>query len=223
MYRRTLLISVVVLVALAGYLLWPSIRGAMSPGADLEKADVTYRAFLAEHGLLEGIPDVNIVVVKENRMLYLMSGETLVEKWRVALGSHPDGNKQKAGDGRTPVGEYKICTRDKRSRHHLFLGLDFPNRKDADRMLGEGLVSERRHQEIYSRVNQGLLPPQDTPLGGGMGIHGGGTSRDWTGGSIALDDDVIEILWGACPNGTPVVIYENFTDWELNPLMPSYK
>jgi murein L,D-transpeptidase YafK len=192
MYRRTLLISVVVLVALAGYLLWPSIRGAMSPGADLEKADVTYRAFLAE-------------------------------QWRVALGSHPDGNKQKAGDGRTPVGEYKICTRDKRSRHHLFLGLDFPNRKDADRMLGEGLVSERRHQEIYSRVNQGLLPPQDTPLGGGMGIHGGGTSRDWTGGSIALDDDVIEILWGACPNGTPVVIYENFTDWELNPLMPSYK
>jgi hypothetical protein len=37
-------------------------------------------------------------------------------------------------------------------------------------------------------------------------IHGHGGGRDWTAGCVAVDDEVMDILWGGCPIGTPVTI-----------------
>jgi hypothetical protein len=47
---------------------------------------------------------------------------------------------------------------------------------------------------------------RDSPLGGENGIHGNGSSYDWTLGCIALEDEDIEALWGALKLGDPVLI-----------------
>ena len=222
MYRAILILSVIVLLALGGYYLYPVVRGKIEPDVDFDKVDAAYRAFLQEHRLTDPIPDAKIVVTKNNRMLYLLSGDKLIDRWKVALGSRPEGAKTTADDGRTPVGNYTICKHERQWRHHLGLVITYPGKHDADVALRSGAITERVHLKIYEHYSQNRLPPQDSSLGGGIAIQGGGTSRDWTNGSIAVADEVVEILWGACPDGTPVAIYENFTDWEMSSTMPSF-
>ena len=50
------------------------------------------------------------------------------------------------------------------------------------------------------------IPPWDTPLGGEIFIHGGGSGSDWTWGCVALDDDDVRELYRAVRVGTPVTI-----------------
>jgi murein L,D-transpeptidase YafK len=125
---------------------------------------------------------------------------------RVALGGAPVGAKRREGDLRTPEGDYFVCTRNERSRYHLFLGLSYPNASDADAGLTAGIISRMQRDEIARRISAGEAPPWDTPLGGAVGIHGSGAGRDWTLGCIALENSDVDRLWQACPLGTPVRI-----------------
>jgi murein L,D-transpeptidase YafK len=222
MPRIVMIMSGIILVGLGVWYGWPMIQTCISPEVDLTKVRSTYQEFLATHDRSDPIRDVNIVVTKSNRMIYLMSGDQNIERWSIALGPNPEGTKTEGGDGRTPVGDYYIADRDRRSEHHLALLISYPSRQDADAGLRDEVIDDRLHQEIYRKITQGRLPPQDTPLGGDVSIHGGGTTRDWTNGTIAVDQDVIEILWFACPDSTPMSIYEEFTDWELSDTMLSY-
>src|SRR4029453_7180760 len=52
-----------------------------------------------------------IVVEKAQRRMDLMSGETVVRSYSIALGSAPVGDNQQEGDGRTPEGKYVIVGR----------------------------------------------------------------------------------------------------------------
>ena len=223
MEKTIIIASIIFVMAVAFFLAWPHIQSGFTHETDLSNAENTYRNFLTDHKLADPIPDLNIVITKNNRMLYLMSGDNLIENWPIALSSNPTGAKFDEKDNRTPVGEYFICTQDKHSKYHLAFGITYPGRAEADKARREDIIDDRILYEIYSAYNKHNLPPQNTKLGGGINIEGGGTSYDWTNGSIAVDNDVIEILWFACPIGTPVRIYENFTDWELNTHMPSYK
>jgi hypothetical protein len=47
-----------------------------------------------------------IVVEKSQRRMDLMSGETVVRSYEIALGSAPEGDKQQEGDVKTPEGKY---------------------------------------------------------------------------------------------------------------------
>jgi hypothetical protein len=47
-----------------------------------------------------------VVVQKMQRRMDLMSGETVVRRYQIALGFAPEGDKQQEGDGRTPEGKY---------------------------------------------------------------------------------------------------------------------
>jgi hypothetical protein len=221
MYRWVFAISVLILLALGVYFFLPNIRRATTRVSGFEDARVAYGAFMADHAYLDEIPDVNIVIVKNARILYLMSGDELVERWRVALGPHPEGTKENKRDGKTPTGDFYICSTEE-SSNIVALYLSYPSKTDADRGLNRKLIDSRRHDDIYSAIFNGDCPPFDTDLGGPVSIHGGGVIRDWTDGSIAVDDDVIKVLWGCAPVGTRVDIYENFDDWDLGPLMPSF-
>lgn len=220
--RYVFILSAIILLGLLVYLFWPNVMSVVRPEVDLERIEGRYREFISEKEIADPIPDVNIVVTKSNRVLYLLSGDELIERWRVALGRNPSDEKTTANDGRTPVGIYRIIDREDDSPNHLFLMLDYPNRRDADVALYKEIITEREHQDIYRSLTNERLPPQETALGGGIGIHGGGVTRNWTNGSIAVEDSAIEILWFACPDGTPVIIYEDFDDWELSGVMPSY-
>jgi len=222
MPRFVMILSGIIILGLGIWFAWPRLQRYVTPEADLSEARNTYHEFLAMHDLTDPIDDVSIVISKSNRMIYLMSGDENVERWRIALGPHPEGAKTEAYDGRTPVGTYIIADRDRRSENHLALIISYPARHDADAGLRDEVIDERLHQDIYRKITQNRLPPQDTPLGGNVQIHGGGTTRDWTNGNIAVDDTVIDILWYACPDETPVAIYEEFTDWDLSDSMLSY-
>jgi murein L,D-transpeptidase YafK len=110
------------------------------------------------------------------------------------------------GDHRTPEGRYYVCTRNDRSRFHLFLGVSYPSKQDAERGLTTGLIGKNVFAQIVAANSRGTRPPWNTPLGGEVGVHGGGTGSDWTWGCIALENADIEELWASCPLGTPITI-----------------
>jgi hypothetical protein len=172
----------------------------------IERSTERATALLEPLGLRAPLERPHIVILKAARHLTLLDGDRQILTTRVGLGPSPEGPKRRQGDGRTPEGDYRICTRNDRSRFHLFLGLDYPSPRDADRGLEAGLISPGQHHSFVTAWKSARRPPWDTPLGGAVGIHGSGGSSDWTLGCIALDDPDIEVLWALCPIGTPVHI-----------------
>lgn len=147
-----------------------------------------------------------LVIEKAARRLTLYQAATPLKSYPIALGQQPIGTKERRGDGRTPEGEYYICTRNDRSRYHLFLGLSYPNLIDAQRGLTQGLITTTEYQAIAARLAEHLRPSWETALGGEIGLHGHGIATDWTAGCIAVTNEVIEELWPLCPLGMKVII-----------------
>jgi hypothetical protein len=206
--------GVVALVA-AGSLVgatWNSFPGAWLKnrlelsGDKLARADQRRAALLARIGLVAPPRRMRIVVRKAARRLQLFGDGRELLSVRVGLGNRPAGAKARGGDGRTPEGDYFVCTRNAHSRFHLFLGLSYPNKADAERGLRAGLISAVEQRAIVRAIDAGRQPPWGTRLGGTVGIHGSGSNWDWTLGCVALDDEDIETLWGFVPIGTPVRI-----------------
>ena len=149
-----------------------------------------------------------IKVYKRARKLEFWQGEALIKSFKIALGFSPEGNKMRDGDGRTPEGGYYICTKNPRSKFTLFLGISYPNMQDAHRGLTEGLISRAEYEQIKASVENRKRPDWETALGGKIGIHGMGASRDWTAGCVALEDEDIRWLWDQAAIGDAVEIYE---------------
>lgn len=147
-----------------------------------------------------------VVVEKGARRLRLYAGGEVVRVRRVVLGSDPQGDKVRQGDGRTPEGEFQICMKNGKSKFYLSLGLTYPNAEDAERGLRDGLITQAQHRSITRAVAAGRCPPWNTALGGEIFIHGGGTSGDWTLGCVALENPEIKELFDTLPAGTPVQI-----------------
>jgi murein L,D-transpeptidase YafK len=155
---------------------------------------------------IEPLVNPRIVVIKSKRLLGLYSNDSLVKTYRVALGLSPIENKERAGDRRTPEGEFYVCLKNSRSQFYLSLGLSYPNREHAERGLREGLITRGQYNQIIAALARKRTPPQNTRLGGEIFIHGNGSKNDWTWGCVALDDRDIRELFDAVPVGTPVFI-----------------
>jgi murein L,D-transpeptidase YafK len=152
--------------------------------------------------------NILIKIYKEKRILELYGDYELIGSFKIALGGEPIGDKEKEGDKKTPGGKYYICTRNDKSKYTLFLGLNYPNADDGKKGLQNGLIEELTFKEINTKIGNGKRPEWNTPLGGAIGIHGGGTISDWTAGCIALSDDDIKIIWEYTKMNTPVEIYK---------------
>jgi murein L,D-transpeptidase YafK len=154
------------------------------------------------------IPLVNprIVVAKRKRLLTLYSDDKVVRSYRVALGLSPVEDKIRAGDRRTPEGDFYVCIKNPRSKYYLSLGLSYPNQQHAERGLRDGLITRAQYNQISSAIKSKRQPPQYTRLGGEIFIHGNGSQHDWTWGCVALEDNDIRELYDAVPVGTPVHI-----------------
>jgi murein L,D-transpeptidase YafK len=183
------------------FLRWSAGVFAASLNGSVSIASPAYDAPLA-------LPLVNprIVVAKGKRRLQLYSDDKVVKTYRVALGFNPVEDKIRAGDRRTPEGDFYICMKNTHSQFYLSLELSYPNKKHADRGLREGLITRAEYDQIVSALDQKRVPLQNTRLGGEMFIHGNGSQRDWTWGCVALDDKDIRELFDAVAVGTPVTI-----------------
>ncbi|MFA5676165.1 MAG: L,D-transpeptidase family protein [Christensenellales bacterium] len=155
----------------------------------------------------QNLREPKIVVKKSLRLLELWDGTTLIDSYSVGLGGSPEGHKQAEGDGKTPEGEYYVCKRNRNSSFYLSLGLSYPNKQDAKAALDDGRINRRTYESIKNAIERKEKPSWDTPLGGKIMIHGCGGDSDWTAGCIAVDNDIMDILWNACPLGTPITVF----------------
>jgi murein L,D-transpeptidase YafK len=147
-----------------------------------------------------------IVVLKAKRRMEIYFKGRVVRRYRIALGSSPVGDKKKKGDRRTPEGIFHIRVRNPESKYYLSLGLDYPNIDDARRGLESRLIDQATHDRIVEAITAGENPPQNTPLGGDIYIHGNGSHCDWTWGCVALDDTDMKELFDVAPLGLEVEI-----------------
>ncbi len=217
--NKVSLITLAVLLSMGGLFLVPSVRNN-TQGAwkkvrnvfgfdtvELSHARERIRSLYGVNATLP-LPQPRIRINKSDLILELYSEGRLIKTYPIALGGQPIGPKEKKGDGKTPTGEYFICTRNGITQFHLFLGINYPNSKDAKGAVERGLISVEDEQRIEEAEKSQECPPWDGPLGGAIGIHGGGTGRNWTWGCIALEDAAVEEIWVSTQMGTPVTIKE---------------
>ncbi len=140
------------------------------------------------------------------RLLELWQGETLIGSFSIGLGWEPEGHKQIEGDGKTPEGEYYVCVRNSNSSFYLSLGVSYPNKEDAPAALADGRIDSNTYERIANAIDNGQCPDWNTALGGAIMIHGCGGSSDWTAGCVAVDNDVMDLLFEYCPIGTKITI-----------------
>jgi murein L,D-transpeptidase YafK len=158
--------------------------------------------------------DVWLLVETAPRVLKVMQGDAELDVFpRVAIGLHGAAADKARGDKKTPLGEYRIGWVNENSKFHRFLGLTYPNTDNAKRAYREGMIGEETARSIMRAEMDEGIPPQDTLLGGQIGIHGLGAADreihqafDWTSGCIALTNEEIDRLSKWVRKGTLVVI-----------------
>jgi murein L,D-transpeptidase YafK len=158
--------------------------------------------------------DVRIFIDTDKRTLQVLQRDRVIATFNeVAIGRYGKTYFKKQGDNKTPLGNFRIGWIGKESRYHRFLGLTYPDMDAADRALVDGRINEEQWQEIRQAVQAGKTPPQHTPLGGYIGIHGIGSGDvevhreyNWTNGCVALTNAQIDILARWARIGTPVEI-----------------
>jgi len=132
-------------------------------------------------------------LLKAERRLLLFRGEQLLAAYRVALGSQPEGPKERRGDGRTPEGRYLLDRRQDQSGFHRAIHISYPSPRDRARAAAAG-VSPGGGIMIHGLPN-------------GLGDIGADhTAGDWTDGCIAVTNREMDEIWQAVPDGTPIEI-----------------
>lgn len=143
---------------------------------------------------LQDLPVADRVVVrKSERKLLLMTGDSILRTYKIALGLNPVGHKERAGDFRTPEGSYQLTRRNSRSEYFLSIQVSYPSERDLKRarrnrwdpggaIMIHGLPNQMRHAPAYYE------------------------SRDWTDGCIAVSNaDMLEI-WLLTPENVSIEI-----------------
>lgn len=164
------------------------------------------------------IEDYEILIKRSEKRLIIQKDGEVLRSFHVALGSGGSKPKLKSGDRLTPLGKYHIVQVRDSDRFHLFIQLDYPSVRDAINALKEERISKAQYRKILDAHIFGNLPPQNTPLGGAIGIHGIGVETkdkleiheiaDWTQGCIALRNNEVEQLTQYISKGTQVTIID---------------
>ena len=159
-----------------------------------------------------------LVISKSEKELLVKKGDETIKRYDISLGKGGKGTKKRLGDNKTPVGVYKITDFKADSKFHFFMQLDYPNMLDAWYGYKDNIISAREFKQIAFAYKDKQGPPQNTALGGYIGIHGLGESTterrkihesfNWTEGCIALKNKEITALRQFVSIGTRVVIKE---------------
>ena len=140
---------------------------------------------------------VALIINKYRHILSAYQDGYRMAEYVVDLGSNPFVPKTLRGDQATPEGKYEVVKKlaVSETRFHGAFIINYPNAKD--------------HRAFRSLQRQSR---QRMKIGGDIAIQGGGGQhKDWTRGSIALDNDAIDELFPHVVVGTPVTIVANET------------
>ncbi len=160
--------------------------------------------------------DYDVVISKSKQELSVKQGDQIVKQYHIAYGKGGNGTKRQLGDKKTPLGVYKIIEFKDDSKFHFFMQLDYPNLLDAWYGYKNKVISAKEFKTIATAFKTKKPPPQDTQLGGYIGIHGLGETNgkkllihgdyNWTEGCVALTNEQITDLRQYVKIGTKVVI-----------------
>lgn len=173
--------------------------------------------FLSSMPLVQA-SEYQILISKKNHELIVEKAGEVVKKYHIASGKGGKGTKRRQGDSKTPQGVYRIADFKESSRFHYFIQLDYPNLIDAWYGYKNKTIDSADFKRIAAAYKNRETPPQDTKLGGFIGIHGLGEQNEkkltihqelnWTEGCIALTNEEINDLRKFVDVGTPVIIKE---------------
>ena len=159
-------------------------------------------------------PDIWLLVDTKARKIEVKKGDHTVETLHsIAIGRGGAGLKTHRGDNITPYGNYRIGWVGEKSSFRRFFGLTYPSVDDAEKALSRRIIDRPTYDRIVTAHQFNQIPPQNTPLGGQIGIHGLGRANarihevfDWTHGCIALTNPQIDHLSQLVETGTVVKI-----------------
>lgn len=158
--------------------------------------------------------EIWVLIDTAKQQLSVMSGDKEQLTFsNIAIGRYGASSSRMKGDNQTPLGSFRVGWFKQSHRYYQFFGINFPNQEAADLALAEKRILRTTWMKITKALESNKLPPQDTPLGGHIGIHGVGrgdnavhSSFNWTNGCIALTNTQIERLGALIKVGTRVVI-----------------
>ena len=189
--------------------------GVIIYGIVLNLRQVSLSEAMEQNGLGD-LKNVSLVVDRKTYTLSIYEDEILVKSYRASFGRMINRPKIKAGDGATPVGEYRICSIDTAVTYYKFFKINYPSLNDAVEALKKGWISQREFNDIKFQYYYENCTQFHRILGGNIGIHGIGRFNyilknlpfvfNWTDGSIALCDEDIDELYSIIKVGTKVVI-----------------
>jgi len=143
-----------------------------------------------------------LLIDTDKLLLKVMRGEKVeVVYENISIGKNGAGIDKERGDEKTPLGTFKIGWINRNSRYHLFFGFTYPSLEIAKRGFAGGKIDFKMYYEIRAAKELGRVPPQNSSLGGQIGIHGLGSADpvihhavNWTGGCIALTNEQVDSL-----------------------------
>ena len=134
-----------------------------------------------------------VLVEKSKRQLHLLKNDRPFRTFQIALGSAPEGDKEREGDQKTPEGRYVLDLRNPDSDFFLSIRVSYPN--SADRAAarqrgidpgGQIMIHGQPNIPIYSK-----------------GYY---STADWTNGCIAVSNSDMIDIWLMTPSNVPIEI-----------------
>ena len=146
--------------------------------------------------------DFWILVDTREKVLSVLEGNSVRRTYReIAIGRAGTTLNKTSGDNKTPLGDFRLVRIAPSTTFHRFFGIDYPTVAHAERGLRTATISGEEYTAILQALKAKAIPPQETPLGGYIGIHGVGAGDlsvhrnfNWTQGCIALTNQQIDDL-----------------------------
>lgn len=137
----------------------------------------------------------HILVIKSQRIMFLMNGNEINYSIPISLGKKPIGTKIYQGDKRTPEGIYRISHKNPQSKFFLSLGIDYPRKKDR---IAAKKAGKKPGGDIMIHGLPNKAPKE---------IHSGFKGKDWTDGCIAVNNNnLMKFLYEHINVGTKIEI-----------------
>ncbi len=158
--------------------------------------------------------EVWLLVDTNRSTLSIFEGDEILETYsNISVGRRGTTNDKITRDEKTPLGEYHVVRIADSKTFRRFIGLDYPTLDQAERALKKGTIDLSQYAAIRRAFRENRTPPQNTPLGGYIGIHGIGAGDpqvhgrfNWTNGCVAITNEQVDNLQSRIAMGTKVVI-----------------
>lgn len=142
-----------------------------------------------------------LVDTQAQTLVVMAEDEPLLTLHNLSVGRYGVTSDKRRGDNMTPLGQFRVTQVKRDSAFYRFIALSYPDAERAERGRQNSEISATQLRAILAAHERGKAPPQGTPLGGHIGIHGLGQAdptlhqmMNWTRGCIAVTDRQLDSL-----------------------------